>query len=161
MNDYIIFIILQYLFPDDEYKTLFLNDTIRNNYIKYVNEFNKNIVKESIYLNGSNLFYLFLFEKNTATKEDIDELFMVMDFDHMFEPPFYYELDKIMKVIKNISNDLLLLNPKNHLRKTNFKRINKYNHKVYFKICNREIMKKPNRLIYTLDLIDNVSFNNE
>jgi len=156
-NDDILSNIIFYLPPVYEYITLLKNFKVRQNYIKYFKTYNQNITKKCILKNCYNMFYLFLFEKNNATKEDIDELFMVMDFDHNFIPPNYYELNKIFSVIKKISKELIIINySKCNLKKYYKDKNNIYNKKTTFNICNKPFLKHKNYFIYALNLIDTI-----
>lgn len=152
INDDIVYKILEYNFPRMELVQLLKATHYREKYKNHCRYFYANLVEEIFYSNCKNMYYLFLFERNQWVIDDVYAVFETLD---LFEDGDFYEISQLMKVIKEISDDLLHF----YYYEGNYtdiikKKKQQYNKSVNFNVCGKSFHKKTQYNIYCLDLVE-------
>lgn len=155
MNDDVIYNILSFNFPRMEMVTLLKNEYYIEKYKKYVNDFNSSLTQQIFYSNCKDMYYLFLFERNNTTLEDINSVFLALDERGIFSPPYYFSIEQLIQTISDVGDDLWNF----YFYEQEYsefwrEKVKRKMNKLHFKVGSCTINKFNFRNVYALNLID-------
>lgn len=154
MNDDVIYNILSFIFPRMEMVTLLKNEYYIEKYKKYVNDFNSALTQQIFYSNCKDMYYLFLFERNNTTIEDVNSVFLAVDERGIFSPPYYFSIEQLIQTISDIGDDLWNF----YFYEQEYsefwrEKVKRKRNKLHFKVGNITLDKFNFRNVYALNLI--------